>query len=93
MAWGAVAFYAWGVIKEYGDPVVQMRWGSTAQWGHVAMLRGPSAAARLRAVGVDAGQATGQAAHVDSGERDARMAVVEGRARALAGLGGGPGWG
>lgn len=33
------------------------------------------------------GQATGQAAHVDAGERDARMAVVEARARALAGFG------
>ncbi|MGW8570622.1 glycosyltransferase family 2 protein [Streptomyces niveus] len=30
------------------------------------------------------GQATGQAAHTDAGERDARMAVVEARARALA---------
>ncbi|MFF8968797.1 glycosyltransferase family 2 protein [Streptomyces sp. NPDC014995] len=30
------------------------------------------------------GQATGQAAHVDPDERDARMAVVEARARALA---------
>ncbi|TLS43934.1 glycosyltransferase family 2 protein [Streptomyces montanus] len=30
------------------------------------------------------GQATGQAAHVDTAERDARMAVVEARARALA---------
>ncbi|MFI6034007.1 glycosyltransferase family 2 protein [Streptomyces sp. NPDC051315] len=30
------------------------------------------------------GQATGQAAHVDPAERDARMAVVEARARALA---------
>lgn len=30
------------------------------------------------------GQATGQAAHTDAGERDARMAVVEERARALA---------
>ena len=29
------------------------------------------------------GQATGQAAHVDAAERDARMAVVEARARAL----------
>nr|WSY53358.1 glycosyltransferase family 2 protein [Streptomyces sp. NBC_00886] len=29
------------------------------------------------------GQATGQAAHVDASERDARMAVVEARARAL----------
>ncbi|WP_286254741.1 glycosyltransferase family 2 protein [Streptomyces graminofaciens] len=33
------------------------------------------------------GQATGQAAHVDTAERNARMAVVEARARALAGLG------
>lgn len=33
------------------------------------------------------GQATGQAAHVDAGERDARMAVVEARARALTGFG------
>ncbi|MFD4634750.1 glycosyltransferase family 2 protein [Streptomyces sp. NPDC058284] len=33
------------------------------------------------------GQATGQSAHVDTGERDARMAVVEARARALAGFG------
>jgi glycosyltransferase involved in cell wall biosynthesis len=33
------------------------------------------------------GQATGQAAHVDPAERDARMMVVEARARALAGLG------
>ncbi|WP_405536035.1 glycosyltransferase family 2 protein [Streptomyces sp. NBC_00075] len=33
------------------------------------------------------GQATGQAAHVDSGEREARMGVVEARARALAELG------
>ncbi|MFJ7997121.1 glycosyltransferase family 2 protein [Streptomyces sp. NPDC096310] len=32
------------------------------------------------------GQATGQAAHTDPAERDARMAVVEARARALAGL-------
>lgn len=32
------------------------------------------------------GQATGQSAHTDAGERDARMAVVEARARALAGL-------
>ncbi|MEU4653492.1 glycosyltransferase [Streptomyces sp. NPDC023723] len=32
------------------------------------------------------GQATGQAAHVDPAERDARMLVVEARARALAGL-------
>jgi glycosyltransferase involved in cell wall biosynthesis len=32
------------------------------------------------------GQATGQAAHVDPAERDARMAVVEARARALASL-------
>lgn len=32
------------------------------------------------------GQATGQAAHVDPAERDARMAVVEARARALADL-------
>ena len=32
------------------------------------------------------GQATGQAAHVDPAEREARMAVVEARARALAGL-------
>jgi hypothetical protein len=30
------------------------------------------------------GQVTGQAAHVDPGEREARMAVVEARARALA---------
>ena len=30
------------------------------------------------------GQATGQAAHVDTGERDARMAVIEARARELA---------
>lgn len=29
------------------------------------------------------GQATGQAAHTDTGERDARMAIVEARARAL----------
>ncbi|MFE3633447.1 glycosyltransferase [Streptomyces cellostaticus] len=34
-----------------------------------------------------AGQATGQAAHTDPAERDARMAVVEARARALADLG------
>jgi hypothetical protein len=33
------------------------------------------------------GQATGQPAHTDSNERQARMAVVEARARALAGLG------
>ncbi|MGW7078722.1 glycosyltransferase family 2 protein [Streptomyces sp. NPDC054866] len=33
------------------------------------------------------GQATGQAAHVDTAERDARMAVVEARARALGRLG------
>ncbi|WP_329464447.1 glycosyltransferase family 2 protein [Streptomyces sp. NBC_01431] len=33
------------------------------------------------------GQATGQAAHTDTAERDARMAVVEARATALAGLG------
>lgn len=33
------------------------------------------------------GQATGQAAHVDAAERGARMAVVEARARALAGFG------
>ncbi|WP_189455991.1 glycosyltransferase family 2 protein [Streptomyces abikoensis] len=33
------------------------------------------------------GQATGQAAHTDSAERDARMAVVEARAQALAGSG------
>ncbi|MFI6374047.1 glycosyltransferase family 2 protein [Streptomyces sp. NPDC050546] len=32
------------------------------------------------------GQVTGQAAHVDRAERDARMAVVEARARALSGL-------
>ncbi|MEV0638512.1 glycosyltransferase [Streptomyces sp. NPDC050619] len=32
------------------------------------------------------GQATGQASHVDPAEREARMAVVEARARALAGL-------
>ncbi|MEV0253059.1 glycosyltransferase [Streptomyces sp. NPDC050732] len=32
------------------------------------------------------GQATGQSAHVDTGERAARMAVVEARARALAGF-------
>ncbi|MEU1118790.1 MULTISPECIES: glycosyltransferase family 2 protein [unclassified Streptomyces] len=32
------------------------------------------------------GQATGQSAHVDAGERAARMAVVETRARALAGF-------
>ncbi|MFR0358444.1 glycosyltransferase family 2 protein [Streptomyces sediminimaris] len=32
------------------------------------------------------GQATGQAAHVDPAEREARMAVVEARARALAGF-------
>ncbi|WP_030617066.1 glycosyltransferase [Streptomyces sclerotialus] len=35
------------------------------------------------------GQVTGQAAHVHAGEREARMAVVEARARALADL---PGW-
>ncbi|MFF5186687.1 glycosyltransferase family 2 protein [Streptomyces sp. NPDC000345] len=34
-----------------------------------------------------AGQATGQAAHVDPVEREARMAVVEARARALASFG------
>ncbi|MFE9765172.1 glycosyltransferase family 2 protein [Streptomyces sp. NPDC005808] len=33
------------------------------------------------------GQATGQASHVDPAERDARMAVVEARARALASFG------
>ncbi|MFC7305926.1 glycosyltransferase family 2 protein [Streptomyces monticola] len=33
------------------------------------------------------GQATGQASHVDTAERDARMAVVEARARALADFG------
>lgn len=33
------------------------------------------------------GQVTGQAAHVDTAERDARMAVVEARARALARFG------
>ncbi|MBG0853564.1 glycosyltransferase [Streptomyces spinoverrucosus] len=33
------------------------------------------------------GQVTGQASHVDPGEREARMAVVEARARALAGFG------
>ncbi|MGW2860473.1 glycosyltransferase family 2 protein [Streptomyces sp. NPDC001205] len=32
------------------------------------------------------GQVTGQAAHTDTAERDARMAVVEARARALAGF-------
>ncbi|AKA05118.1 glycosyltransferase [Streptomyces noursei ZPM] len=32
------------------------------------------------------GQVTGQASHTDAGERDARMAVVEARARQLAGL-------
>ncbi|MEV6313872.1 glycosyltransferase [Streptomyces sp. NPDC051776] len=32
------------------------------------------------------GQATSQASHTDAGERDARMAVVEARARAAAGL-------
>ncbi|MEE1756786.1 glycosyltransferase family 2 protein [Streptomyces sp. SP18CS02] len=33
------------------------------------------------------GQATGQASHTDAGERDARMAVVQARARALGSLG------
>ncbi|MGA4840549.1 glycosyltransferase family 2 protein [Streptomyces sp. G45] len=37
------------------------------------------------------GQATGQAAHTDAGERGARMAVVEARARALRALGWGDG--
>ncbi|MFB6557018.1 glycosyltransferase family 2 protein, partial [Streptomyces sp. NPDC056405] len=32
------------------------------------------------------GQVTGQASHTDAGERNARMAVVEARARQLAGL-------
>jgi hypothetical protein len=33
------------------------------------------------------GQETGQASHVEPGEREARMAVVEARARALASFG------
>lgn len=33
------------------------------------------------------GQATSQSAHTDAGERDARVAVVEARARALAHFG------